>query len=402
MKKDFVFTSESVTEGHPDKLCDRISDAVLDRYLQRDPFASVNTQCAVAKGVLFIATRFSSDARIDVPEVAREVIEATGYRNGDFNADDCTVLTSLSELPPQPYSTLDERELEGADLDRLVAKHQATLFGFACRQTDELMPLPIWLAHRLARGLIRARSSGALPYLRPDGKTQVGVEYRDRRPHRVHSITLIASQQDARRPTPAQLRGDLIEQVVGPVFAEEEMAPDARTQIAINPDGPLVPGGPLVHSGLTGRKTAADTYGQYSRHSGAALSGKDPLRIDRVGAYAARHVACNVVAAGLADECELQLSYSVGLPGPVSVQVETFGTGRLDDERLTRLVESSFDLRLGAILKTFGLRHLPRQREGRFFQELAAYGHMGRLDLDPPWEQLERAGELRESAGVLP
>jgi len=395
MKADFVLTSESVTQGHPDKLCDQISDAIVDRFLEHDPLSRIRAECAIATGVVFIAARFASNAQVDIPDVARRVIRQVGYEQGEFDATRCTIMTSLSEHPLNPIHRQDERHFTDDQIEALTVDNQATAFGFACTQTAALMPLPIWLAHRLARRLAEVRQDRALLYLSPDGKTQVGVEYRDRKPHRIHSIALMASQREAGRPRPDELRRDLIESVITPVFAEEPVRPDAQTRIFVNPEGTLVGGGPAVHAGLTGRKNAVDTYGEYSRNSGDALSGKDPLRIDRVGAYAARHAAKNIVAAGLARECEVQLSYSIGLSRPVSVQVETFGTGTVDDATLAHRLEHRFDFRLGGIMRRFGLRRLPAARQGIFYRPLAAYGEVGRIDLELPWEYVDEADSLR-------
>jgi len=395
MKADFVLTSESVTQGHPDKLCDQISDAIVDRFLEHDPLSRIRAECAIATGVVFIAARFASTAQVDIPDVARRVIRQVGYEQGEFDATRCTIMTSLSEHPLNPLRRQDERHFTDDQIEALTVDNQATAFGFACTQTMALMPLPIWLAHRLARRLAEVRQDRALVYLSPDGKTQVGVEYRDRKPHRIHSIALMASQREAGRPRPEELRRDLIESVITPVFAEEAVRPDAHTRIFVNPEGTLVGGGPAVHAGLTGRKNAVDTYGEYSRNSGDALSGKDPLRIDRVGAYAARHAAKNIVAAGLASECEVQLSYSIGLSRPVSIQVETFGTGTVDDATLAHRLEHRFDFRLGGIVRRFDLRRLPAARQGIFYRPLAAYGQVGSVDLDLPWEYVDDADSLR-------
>jgi len=256
------------------------------------------------------------------------------------------------------------------------------------------MPLPIWLAHKLARVLAAERSNTRLPYLAPDGKMQVAVEYRDRRPHRIHSLTLIAALNEDTAPSAARLREDLMEVVIKPAFGDESMRPDERTAVFVNPGGPFITGGPAMHSGLTGRKNAIDTYGEYSRHSGAALSGKDPTRIDRVGAYAARYAAKNVVAAGLAEECEVQVNYTIGLPRPVSVHVQTFGTGRVDDDRIAERVADAFEFRPAGIVAAFGLRERPGAAGGRFYTRLAAYGHVGRRDLDLPWERTDRTDAL--------
>ncbi|MBE9205280.1 methionine adenosyltransferase [Nostoc sp. LEGE 06077] len=390
MKKDFMFTSESVTEGHPDKLCDQISDAIVDRFLQQDPYARVITECAASTGILFIAARFEPNANVDFTNIARQVIEQIGYEQKEFNGKTCSILTSLRELPASQTHLFDEHNLSDEEIEKITVTNQVTVFGFACNQTYTLMPLPIWLAHKLARQLNEVRHKKILPYLTPDGKTQVGVEYRDRRPYRIHSITVIASQNKAGKPDYQQLQDDIRETVINPVFENEEIRPDAKTRIFINPDGAFIKGGPAVHSGLTGRKNAIDTYGEYSKHSGSALSGKDPIRIDRIGAYIARYAAKNVIAAKLADECEVQLSYSIGLSRPVSIQVETFGTGKISDEEITNLLEKHFDFRLAGIIKQFNLRHLPTIHPGGFYRQLAVYGHIGRMDIDLPWEKTDK------------
>ncbi len=395
MKNDFIFISESVTEGHPDKLCDVISDAIVDEFLRQDPCSRITAECALSKGIGFIAARFASDAVVDVGGLARTVIREVGYDAGEFNATDCTLMTSLSQHDTRARFNVDDAHISDHDVEHLPAQNQVTVFGFACTQTPALMPLPIWLANRLARRLTAARLLRELSYLSPDGKIQVGIEYRGRKPSRVHSITIIAGQHEAATPAAKTLKHDLMEQVINPVFAQEEIAPDDKTRIFFNPDGPLVGGGPAVHSGLTGRKTAIDTYGEYARHSGAALSGKDPMRIDRVGAYAARYAAKNVVAAGLADECEVLLSYTIGLTRPVSVQVETFDTGRVDDAEITARLLAEFDFRLGAIVRRFHLRQMSGKVKSGFYKKLAAYGQMGRMDLALPWEATDKAQALR-------
>ncbi|MFN6537995.1 MAG: methionine adenosyltransferase [Nostoc sp. EkiNYC01] len=390
MKKDFMFTSESVTEGHPDKLCDQISDAIVDRFLQQDPYSRVITECAVSTGIVFLAARFEPNTNVDFTNIARQVIEQVGYDHKEFNGKTCSILTSLRELPFEQQHLFDENSLSDTEIEKITVNNQVTVFGFACNQTSTLMPLPIWLAHKLARQISEVRRQQILPYLTPDGKTQVGVEYKNRRPYRIHSITVIASQNKASKPELQQLQDDIRETVISPVFQNEEIKPDAQTRIFINPDGPFIRGGPAVHSGLTGRKNAIDTYGEYSKHSGSALSGKDPIRIDRIGAYIARYAAKNIVAAKLADECEVQLSYSIGLSRPVSVQVETFGTGKIADEQITNLLEKHFDFRLAGIIKQFNLRYLPSLNKGGFYRKLAAYGHVGRIDIEIPWEKLDK------------
>jgi S-adenosylmethionine synthetase len=399
MRKDFIFTSESVTEGHPDKLCDQISDAIVDRFLQQDPGSAIIAESGVATAIVFIAARFAADASVDIPNVARQVITQIGYEQPDFNGKTCSIVTSLNEMPRDDCRWIDERDLPEEEMDRLTVKNQVTVFGFACAQTPALMPLPIWLAHKLARRLTSVRLQKLLPYLTPDGSTQVGVEYRDRRPYRIHSITVIAGQScppEAGGPDGKQLRNDLKASIIDAVFQEEDIKPDRDTHVFINPDGLFIGGGPAVHAGLTGRKTVIDTYGEYARHSGAALSGKDPSRIDRVGAYAARYAAKNVVAAGLADECEVQLSYSIGLSRPVSVQVETFGTGRIADEAIATLLKQHCDFRLAGIIRQFNLRSLPSLVKGGFYRQLAAYGHVGRMDFGLPWEVTDRIMGLQE------
>ena len=396
MSDDFIFTSESVTAGHPDKLCDQVSDAIVDHFLRQDPKSSIVAECAVASGVMFISAHYASQARLDIPDIARQVIRGVGYPREVFDADACTIMTSFMDHTATEYRPFDLEHMDDADIGLITAKHQVTVFGYACNQTPALMPLPIWLAHRLADVLDSAKVQKKLPYLLPDGKSQVGIEFVNGKPRRIHSITLVASQSTADAVTPEQLRDDLIDQVVGPALKGEKIKPDEKTQIFVNPEGPLIGGGPAAHSGLTGRKTGIDSYGEYARHSGAALSGKDPLRIDRVGAYAARYAAKNVVAAGLAKECEVQLSYAIGAARPVSLRVRTFGTGPVDDKTLTARVDEVIDFRLGAIVRDMELQKLPAARDDEgFYQRLAVYGHMGRADLDVPWEKTDKAKLLK-------
>jgi len=396
MKIDFMFSSESVTRGHPDKLCDQISDAIVDRFLARDPYSRINAECAVAKGVAFVATIFSSAATVDISETTREVIAEAGYREGEFNASTCSVLTSTTELPPETRLSGDIAEMDDDALDRLTVRNQVTQFGFACRQTPAMMPLPVALAHRLCRRLGELGDGSAGLPLTPDAAAQVGVEYRDRRPKRIHSINLVVAQHRAEAISVKALREALVEEVVEPVLAEEPVRPDRRTRVFISPEGPRVDVGVAVHSGLTGRKTGVDTYGEYARHSESAMSGKDPLRIDRVAAYAARHAAKNVVAAGLAEECEVTLSYSIGLPGPVSIQVETFGTGALDEAEIAQRLARHFDFRLGAIVRDYDLLNASDPARGPTFRRLAAYGQVGRTDVELAWEQVDLAEQLRD------
>jgi len=402
MKKDFIFISESVTEGHPDKLCDRISDAIVDHFLEQDPYARVRAECAVSTSILFIAARFASESRVDIPHVARKVISRTGYGKSDFDAKTCSILNSLQEYPQDADLFFNEQRLSEEEMEKIKVRQQATVFGYACRQTPALMPLPIWLAHKLARQIMAARLGDDLSYLSPDAKTMVGIEYRNRKPHRIHSLTLVLSANGKQKQAiPIKtIEEEIREAIVDPAFADEKIKPDKNTGIFINPLENLMVGGPSVHSGLTGRKNGVDTYGEYARHSGNALSGKDPLRIDRIGVYAARYAAKNLVAAGLAEECEVVLSYSIGLSGPASIQVETFGTGKLPDEDLVALLEVHFDFRLAAILRDFNLRHLPSRYQGGFYSRLAAYGQVGRLDLELPWEQTDKADGLKDQPKV--
>jgi S-adenosylmethionine synthetase len=395
MTRDFIHTSESVTAGHPDKLCDQISDAIVDRFLEDDPKARVSAECALSLSVVFIAARFSSQVKVDFPNVARKVIRRIGYVDDEFNYKTCSILTSLKEMDPKDRGE-DEGEKSKDDNDSLTVSDQVTLFGFACDQTESMIPLPLWLAHRFARRLSDVRQEGLLPYLAPDGTTQVGIEFKDRRPHRIHTVAINCSQRDKKYPQASKLRDDIMDAVIAHVLKDEPLGLDPATRVLINHGGPLKMGGPSVHSGLTGRKNAIDTYGGYARNSGSALSGKDPLRIDRVGAYAARYAARNVVAAGLAKECEVLLSYAIGLPGPVSVQVDAKGTSTVPEEEIAALVDRFFDFRLSSIVKGFDLQNLPARWKKGFYRELAAYGHFGRPDLDLPWERTDMAEKLRE------
>jgi S-adenosylmethionine synthetase len=382
-----IFTSESVTPGHPDKLCDQISDATVDAFLRQDPRARVVAECAISTGVLFIAARFAAEASVDIPALARAVIAEAGYVDASFDARTCSILTSFTALDrrervPDPARRLDE-----------PAQEQVNAFGYACRETSALMPLPIWLAHKLARALDAARGGGA-DFLAPDGKTQVTVEYADGRPSRIHSLTLTAATTDP-PPKIAALTNAMRELVVAPAFRDEPLAPDASCKIHVNPGGPYLVGGPAKHSGLTGRKTGIDTYGEYARQSGAALSGKDPSRIDRIGAYAARHAAKSVVAAKLAERCEVHLAYAIGVARPISVSIDTFGTGRKNDAEVAARISKSFDFRPAAIEERFGLRERAASAGTvGYFRALAVYGQVGRLDLDLPWERTDAAEAL--------
>lgn len=398
MKKDFIFISESVTDGHPDKLCDQISDAIVDQMLIKDPYSKVRAEVSVFTNVVFIAVRLESDTIIDFSQIARDVIRQVGYKNG-FNPQTCSVLTSLKQNQSKIMKFVDESLFTEEELDNMSVYDPATVFGYACDQTSAFMPLPIWLAHKLARRLSSVRYQNILNYLEPDGKTQVAVEYKDGRPYRIHTISIIASQNLSEKdggPSLKKLYDDIYDNVIIPVFQNEEIKIDNNTKIFINPEGPVVPGGPLIHSGLTGRKNAIDTYGEYARNNSAALSGKDPSRIDRIGSYIARYVAKNVVAAGLAKECEVQLTYSVGFANPVSIHIETFGTGKLTNEEIIKRILKTFDLRFGSIIKQFSLRKLPATLKGGFYRKLACYGQVGRMDIGLPWEKIDKIDQLRE------
>jgi S-adenosylmethionine synthetase len=384
--KETIFTSESVTPGHPDKLCDQISDAAVDAFLQQDEDARIVVECAIATGVLFLAARFAAQANVDMPTLARSVIADVGYTGDSFDARSCSILTS--------FTPLDGASRAGGRRDGSEpAQEQANAFGFACRETPAFMPMPVWLAHKLARELDAARGRG-LDWLGPDGKTQVAVHYLDGKPVGIASVTITAATAD--RP----LRKSMVEEamrelVVKRAFRDEPLKPDASCAVHVNPGGPYLVGGPAKHSGLTGRKNGIDTYGEYARQSGAALSGKDPSRIDRIGTYAARHAAKNVVAAGLAERCEVHLAYAIGSAHPISVAIDTFDTGTMPDDEIAERVRRAADFRPAAIEARFRLRQRPAAAGERgFFRPLAVYGQVGRTDLDLPWEATDLAGEL--------
>ena len=396
-----LFTSESVTEGHPDKICDQISDAVLDAILVKDPLARVACETSVTTGLVLVAGEITTNTYVDIPRVVRETIRSIGYTRAKygFDADTCSVLTSIDEQSPDIAAAVDrsfelrssglsEAELN-ARIDEIGAGDQGLMFGFACDETPELMPLPITLAHRLARRLSEARRLLGLDYLRPDGKTQVTVEYEGGKPVRID--TVVISTQHDESVSQEQLSQDLFRVVLDPVLPKELLK--GNTRYFINPSGRFVIGGPQGDAGLTGRKIIVDTYGGYARHGGGAFSGKDPTKVDRSAAYAARYVAKNVVAAGLATRCEIQLSYAIGVAQPTSVFVDTFGTGRIGDDAIEGLIKAHFDLRPAGIIRMLDLRR-------PIYRQVAAYGHFGRTDVDVPWEHTDKASLLRDAAGL--
>ena len=413
MSRRYFFTSESVTEGHPDKICDQISDTILDALLAQDPSSRVAAEVVVNTGMVLVTGEITSKAQVNYVDLVRAKIAEIGYTDAvnGFSANSCAVLIALDAQSPDIAQGVDQaqehRELSSDEqLDAVGAGDQGLMFGFACDETPELMPLPISLAHRIARKLAAVRKMGQLPYLRPDGKTQVTVAYEDGRPVGIDTI-LVSTQHtpdigDISDPVAVQakIKADLWALVVLPVFEDIDIKPDNTTRFLVNPTGKFVVGGPQGDSGLTGRKIIVDTYGGYSRHGGGAFSGKDPTKVDRSAAYAARYVAKNIVAAGLAEKCEVQLSYAIGVARPVSILVETFGTGKVDDDRLFDLVKDHFELRPAGIIETFGLTTIPAERGGRFYQDVASYGHMGRDDLDLPWEKTDKAALLKEAVSL--
>lgn len=388
MKRTF-FTSESVTEGHPDKMCDKISDAILDELLRRDPYARVACETACTTGLVWVMGEITANAYIDLQKTVRETVRNIGYDNAEYGFDgtSCAVINTIHEQSPDIAlgvdRSLESKQGKSTDDKNIGAGDQGLMFGYACDETPEFMPLPISFAHRLAKKLTQVRKEGVLSYLRPDGKTQVTVEYNDGKPVRTDAI--VVSSQHSPEVNSEEIRADVIEHVIRPVFPENYI--DSDTKIYVNPTGRFVVGGPAGDSGLTGRKIIADTYGGYSRHGGGAFSGKDPTKVDRSASYAARYIAKNIVAAGLAGKCEVQIAYAIGVANPVSVLLETFGTAVTDEESILQAVREEFDLRPSAIIEKFDLRR-------PIYFDLAAYGHMGREDLSTPWESRELSRQL--------
>ena len=413
--RNFLFTSESVTEGHPDKVCDQISDAILDEFLTKYPSARVAAETTVTTGMALVCGEITADCYVDIPSVVRNTIKNIGYigaEGGGFDYKTCAVLTSIDEqscdiaggVNKALETRNDNADTSISETENIGAGDQGIMFGYACNETPELMPLPISLAHKLSYRLAQVRKQGILKYLRPDGKSQVTVEYIDGKPSRIHTV-LISTQHDPEingisdnSKIQEIIKNDIKKYVIDYVFEREAIQLDSETIILVNPSGRFVVGGPQGDAGLTGRKIIVDTYGGYSRHGGGAFSGKDPTKVDRSAAYAARYVAKNVVASGLADKCEIELAYAIGVAEPISIMVDTFGTGKISDDEISELISKNFDLRPAAIISQFDLRGLPAKNGGKFYQLLAAYGHMGRTDINVPWESTDKANLLKSQS----
>ncbi|MCD6364125.1 MAG: methionine adenosyltransferase [Synergistetes bacterium] len=395
MARKFLLTSESVTEGHPDKVADQISDAVLDAIMEKDPMGRVACEVLVTTGLVFVAGEITTECYVDIPRLVRETVKEIGYTRAKygFDGDTCAVITAIDEQSPDIAQGVDralevrEGQMTDEEIDRIGAGDQGIMIGYACTETEELMPLPITLAHKLAKRLAYVRKEKILPYLRPDGKTQVTIEYEDGKPVRI--TTIIVSAQHHPAIELDQLKGDLIEHVIKPVVPPELLVKDVK--YLINPTGRFVLGGPMADTGLTGRKIMVDTYGGAVKHGGGCFSGKDPTKVDRSGAYMARYAAKNIVAAGLAGKCEVQVAYAIGVAHPVAISVDTFGTGKIADEKIEELVREFFDFRPAAIIRDLDLRR-------PIYKQVAAYGHFGREDLDVPWEKTDKAEEIRKAA----
>lgn len=393
--KKVLFTSESVTEGHPDKICDKISDSILDAMLEQDPMSRVACETCCTTGLVMVMGEITTKASVDIQQIVRDTVREIGYDRAKygFDCDSCSVISSIHKQSPDIALGVDKslEAKEGEDTDEFDtgAGDQGLMFGFACDETPELMPLPISMAHKLAKRLTEVRKNGTIPYLRPDGKTQVTIEYDDDKPVRVD--TIVVSSQHSDNVALEQIRKDIIENVINVIVPADMM--DDNTKILVNPTGRFVVGGPMGDSGLTGRKIIVDTYGGYSRHGGGAFSGKDPTKVDRSASYAARYIAKNVVAAGLAKKCEVQIAYAIGVARPVSVMIDTFGTANVDEKKISDAVMKLVDLRPAAIIKKFDLRR-------PIYKETAAYGHMGREDLGVLWEKTDIADKLAAELGV--